>query len=130
MRDGNRKYRLGWRLIEWNNGVMFQHDIYNKALPLVKGLTERFRGTAHIGMYDQGDVIVVLRISSKEADPVPTFLGQRKSAYSTSAGKVFLAFNRSYLQETISRELSKQGPNTITEKKEILNVYETIFNNL
>src|SRR5699024_3099574 len=115
MRDGSRKYRLGWKLIEWNNGVMFQHDIYNKALPLVKGLTERFRGTAHIGMYDKGDVIFVLRISSKEADPVPTFLGDRKTAYSTSAGKVLLAFNRSYLQETISSGLSKQGPNTITE---------------
>src|SRR5690625_569591 len=29
--------------------------------------------------------------------------------------KVLLAFNRSYLQETILRGLSKQGPNTITE---------------
>jgi len=126
MRDGNRKYRLGWKLIEWNNGVMFQHDIYNKALPLVKGLTERFRGTAHIGMYDQGDVIFVLRISSKEADPVPTFLGHRKSAYSTSAGKVLLAFNRSYLQETISRGLSKQGPNTITEINELKRELEEV----
>jgi len=119
MRDGNRKYRLGWKLIEWNNGVMFQHDIYNKALPLVKGLTERFRGTAHIGMYDQGDAIFVLRISSKEADFVPTFLGDRKPAHSTSTGKVLLAFNRNYLQETISRGLSKQGPNTITEVNEL-----------
>ena len=115
MRDGSRKYRLGWKLIEWNNGVMFQHDIYNKALPLVKGLTERFRGTAHIGMYEKGDVIFVLRISSKEADFVPTFLGDRKPAHSTSTGKVLLAFNRTYLQETIARGLSKQGANTITE---------------
>lgn len=115
MRDGSRKYRLGWKIIEWNNGVMFQHDIYNIALPLVKGLTERFRGTAHIGMYDKGDVIFVLKISSTEADFVPTFLGSRKPAYSTSIGKVLLAFNREYLKETISRGLSKQGPNTITE---------------
>ncbi|WP_078597740.1 IclR family transcriptional regulator [Evansella clarkii] len=115
MRDGSRKYRLGWKIIEWNNGVMFQHDIYNIALPLVKGLTERFRGTAHIGMYDKGDVIFVLKISSAEADFVPTFLGSRKPAYSTSIGKVLLAFNREYLKETISRGLSKQGPNTITE---------------
>lgn len=128
MRDGNRKYRLGWKIIDWNNGVMFQHDIYNKALPLVKGLTERFRGTAHIGMYDKGDVIFVLRISSKEADFVPTYLGDRKPAYSTSTGKVLLAFNRTYLQETISRGLSKQGPNTITEvnalKRELDSVRE------
>lgn len=119
MRDANRKYRLGWKILDWNNGVMFQHDIYNKALPIVKGLTEEFRGTAHIGMYDQGDVVFVLRISSKEADFVPTYLGDRKPAYSTSTGKVLLAFNRAYLQETLSRGLKKQGPNTITEVNEL-----------
>lgn len=126
MRDGARKYRLGWKIIDWSNGVMFQHDIYNKALPLVKGLTEQFRGTAHIGMYDKGDVIFVLRISSKEADFVPTFLGDRKPAYSTSTGKVLLAFNRKYLQETISRGLSKQGPNTITEVNELKRELEVV----
>ncbi|HLS66085.1 MAG TPA: IclR family transcriptional regulator [Pseudogracilibacillus sp.] len=119
MKDGNRKYRLGWKIMSWNNSVMFQHDIYNKALPIVKDLTERFRGTVYIGMYDRGDVIFVLRISSKDADLVPTFLGDRKPAHSTSTGKVLLAFNRSYLQETISRGLSKQGPNTITEVNEL-----------
>lgn len=128
MRDGKRKYRLGWKLFEWNNGVMFQHDIYNKALPIVKALTEQFRGTAHIGMYDRGDVIFVLKISSKDADFVPTFLGDRKPAHCTSTGKVLLAFNRTYLQETISRGLSKQGPNTITEvnmlKQELEDVRE------
>ena len=129
MRDGSRKYRLGWKLIEWNNGVMFQHDIYNKALPLVKGLTEQFRGTAHIGMYDKGDVIFVLRISSKEADFVPTFLGDRKPAHSTSTGKVLLAFNRVYLQETISRGLSKQGPNTITEVNALKRELQTVRKN-
>ena len=81
MRDGNRKYRLGWKLFEWNNGVMFQHDIYNKALPIVKGLTEQFRGTVHIGMYDKGDVIFVLKISSQDAEFVPTFLGDEEKMH-------------------------------------------------
>lgn len=126
MRDGNRKYRLGWKIFEWNNGVMFQNDIYNKALPIVKALTEQFRGTAHIGMYDKGDVIMVLKISSKDADFVPTFLGDRKPAHSTSLGKVLLAFNRAYLQETISRGLSKQGLNTITEVNSLKQELETV----
>lgn len=126
MRDENRKYRLGWKIIEWNNGVMFQHEIYNKALPIVKGLTERFKGTVHIGMYDKGDVIFVLRISSKEADFVSTFLGDRKHAYSTSAGKVLLAFNHKYMQETISRGLSKQGKNTITEVNALKRELDTV----
>lgn len=126
MRDKNSKYRLGWKIIEWNNSVMFQYDIYNHALPLVKNLTDQFRGTVHIGMYDKGDVIFVLRISSKEAEILPTFLGDRKPAYSTSLGKVLLSFNHEYLKETLSKGLSKQGVNTITEvnklKKELGNI--------
>ena len=107
---------------------MFQQDFYDKAMPLVKGLTETFRATAHISMFDQGDVVNVLRIASKGTDSVPTHLGSRKPAYCTSAGKVLLAHNKFYLQQTIEKGLSRQGPNTITDlkmlKKELQTVHE------
>ena len=115
MRDSNRKYRLGWKLLEWNNNVMFQKDIYNKALPLVKGLVQRFQGTVHIGMFDKGDVIFVLKVSSADSLEISTYLGARKPAYSTSTGKVLLSSNPAYLEETISRGLLSQAPNTITD---------------
>ena len=123
MKDQKRKYRLGWKLLEWNNNVMFQQDIYDKAIPLVKELIHRFIGTAHIAMFDKGEVVFVLKVSSQEASPVHTYIGSRKPAYATSTGKVLLAFNSSYLKETISRGLSRQAPNTITDvdklKKEL-----------
>ncbi|TQR19598.1 IclR family transcriptional regulator [Psychrobacillus vulpis] len=123
MRDQKRKYRLGWKLLEWNNNVMFQQDIYDRAIPLVKDLIHRFIGTAHIAMFDKGEVVFVLKVSSQEASPIHTYIGSRKPAYATSTGKVLLSFNSSYLNETISRGLSKQAPNTITDidtlKKEL-----------
>lgn len=115
MKEGASKYRLGWKIIDWNNGVMHQTDIYNIALPMVKGLVEKYKGTAHIGMFDKGEVVFVLRISSTEGEAVATYLGGRKPAHSTSLGKVLLAFNRAYLKESIAAGLSKQGRNTITE---------------
>ena len=115
MRDHKRRYRLGWKLLEWNNNVMFQQDIYDKAIPLVKELIHRFIGTAHIGMFDKGEVVFVLKVSSQEASPIHTYIGSRKPAYATSAGKVLLSFNETYLQETIDRGLSRQAPNTITD---------------
>lgn len=115
MKEGASKYRLGWKIIDWNNGVMHQNEIYTSALPMVKGLVEKYNGTAHIGMFDKGEVVFVLRISSTDAYPIETFLGGRKPAHSTSIGKVLLAFNRTYLQESIALGLSKQGRNTITE---------------
>lgn len=115
IRDEKRRYRLGWKVLEWNNNVMFQQDIYDKAIPLVKELIHRFIGTAHIGMFDKGEVVFVLKVSSHEAPPIHTYIGSRKPAYATSTGKVLLSYNSSYLQETISRGLSKQAPNTITD---------------
>ena len=115
IRDHNRRYRLGWKLLEWNNNVMFQQDIYDKAIPLVKELIHRFVGTAHIGMFDKGEVVFVLKVSSQEASPIHTYIGSRKPAYATSTGKVLLSYNSAYLQETISRGLSMQAPNTITD---------------
>ena len=128
MREADRRYRLGWKILDWTNSVMFQQDFYDKAMPLVKGLTEKFEATAHISMFDYGDVINILRIASKDIESVPTHLGSRKPAYCTSAGKVLLAYNDSYLQQTIEKGLSRQGPNTITDlkmfKKELQTVRE------
>ncbi|MFD0828927.1 IclR family transcriptional regulator [Neobacillus sp. M.A.Huq-85] len=117
IRDEDKKYRLGWKIFEWNNQVMFQQDFYDKAMPLVKELIERFNGTAHISMFDQGDVIHVLRFSSKDIDSVPTYLGARNPAYCTSAGKALLAYNKAYLQKTVEKGLTRQGLNTITDVK-------------
>ncbi|MBM4764848.1 IclR family transcriptional regulator [Bacillus sp. B15-48] len=128
IRDVSRKYRLGWKVLEWTNSVMFQQDFYDKAMPLVKGLVEKFKGTAHIAMFDNGHVVNVLRISSDDSDFLPTYLGSRMPAYCTSAGKALLAYNESYFQLTIEKGLSRQGPNTITDittlKRELESVRE------
>lgn len=129
MRDRNRKYRLGWKLLEWNNNVMFQQDIYDKAIPLVKELIHRFNGTAHIGMFDKGEVVFVLKVSSQEASPIHTFIGSRKPAYATSTGKVLLSFNSNYMQETIERGLSRQASNTITDISQLKKDLEIVRRN-
>lgn len=115
MKDDRKKYRLGWRLLEWNNHVMFQQDMYDKAMPLVKDLIHRFRGTVHIAMFDKGAVVFVLRVSSQECIPVETYIGSRKPAYATSSGKVLLSHNAVYLKETLDRGLLSEAPNTITD---------------
>lgn len=128
MKEGKTKYRLGWRILEWNNQVMFQQEFYNIAMPIVKEIVDEFEGTVHIGMFDKGDVVFVLRMSSEETF-IPTFLGARKPAYCTSSGKVLLAHNKDYLRETINKGLHKQGPNTITDitklKREVKQVIDT-----
>lgn len=115
IKDNRKKYRLGWRLLEWNNHVMFQQDVYDKAMPLVKELIQCYRGTVHIAMFDKGTVVFVLRMTSEESVPIQTYVGSRKPAYATSAGKVLLAYNSRYFKETITEGLSSEAPNTITD---------------
>ncbi|HJF33915.1 MAG TPA: IclR family transcriptional regulator [Sporosarcina psychrophila] len=129
MKDNRKKYRLGWRLLEWNNHVMFQQDVYDKAMPLVKELVHRFIGTVHIAMFDKGTVVFVLRVSSQDSTPTQTYIGSRKPAYATSSGKVLLSYNPTYLQETIERGLSYEAPNTITDINKLKEELKTVRKN-
>lgn len=114
IQDSRKKYRLGWKLLEWSNHVMHQQDIYSEAIPLVEELVRKYNGTVHIGMFDAGEVRFVLRVASKESVPVPTYIGARKPAYCTSTGKVLLSFNPAFIQPTIAKGLLQRAPNTIT----------------
>lgn len=119
IRTAQRKYRLGWKVLEWANYVMFQKDIYDKAIPIVAELSRKYDGIVHIGMYDKGSVVFVLKFSPHDNQLLRTHVGSRKPAYSTSAGKVLLAFNRRYFDDIAKVNMEKQGPNTITNLKQL-----------
>ncbi|TCJ04333.1 IclR family transcriptional regulator [Cytobacillus praedii] len=115
IQGNDRKYRLGWKLLEWSNKVMYQQDIHSEAGPIIVNLVRQFKGTSHIGMFHEGEVRFVFKTTSPDADVVPTFIGTtRRPAYSTSSGKVLLAFNPSFIQPTLAKGLLKQSTNTIT----------------
>jgi IclR family transcriptional regulator, KDG regulon repressor len=114
IQDSRKKYRLGWKLLEWSNHVMYQQDIYNEATPFCDGLVRKYHGTVHIGMFDAGEVRFVLKVKSKDSLPVSTYIGSRNPAYCTSTGKVLLAYNPSFIKPTISKGLLQRAPNTIT----------------
>jgi IclR family transcriptional regulator, KDG regulon repressor len=114
IQDGNKKYRLGWKLLEWSNHVMYHQDIYDDAMPFIGELVRKFNATAHIGMFHKGDVRFILKMASPNAPYVPTYVGANIPAYCTSTGKVLLAFNPSFIKPTISKGLVKRSVNTIT----------------
>ncbi|MEH7458162.1 IclR family transcriptional regulator [Bacillus sp. JJ1127] len=126
IRDEQRKYRLGWKLLEWGNQVMFQQEIYSGAIPIVEELVRKFNGTVHIGMFDRGDVVFILKVSSKDSVQISTHVGSRKPAYCTSTGKVLLSFNPSSLEYTPENGLLPRAPNTITCMKRFQEELQTI----
>ncbi|WP_129688621.1 IclR family transcriptional regulator [Gottfriedia acidiceleris] len=128
IQDSKKKYRLGWKLLEWSNHVMYQQDIYSEAIPLLENLLKNYDSTVHIGMFDKGDVRFVLKVSSKHSIPVPTFIGAKRPAYCTSTGKILLSYNPAYLKTTIERGFKAYTTNTITNidalKKEMTAIKE------
>ena len=110
IQDEQRKYRLGWKLLEWGNQVMFQQEIYSGAIPLVEELVRNFSGTVHIGMFDRGDVVFILKVSSKESVQISTHVGSREPAYCTSTGKVLLSFHSSPLEYTSEKGFYDEHP--------------------
>ncbi|MDR7071372.1 IclR family transcriptional regulator [Fictibacillus barbaricus] len=129
IQDSQKKYRLGWKLLEWSNHVMYQQDINTDALPLCEGLVRRFNTTVHIGMFDSGEVRFVLRAASKDSVPVPTFIGDTLPAYCSSTGKVLLAFNPSLIKPTIAKGLLQRADNTITCVEKLKEEMNTIRSN-
>lgn len=115
IQGSDRKYQLGWKLLEWSNKVMYQQDIHTEAGPIIGNLTRHFKGTSHIGMFHDGEVRFVFKMTSPDVDDVPTIIGlTRQPAYCTSSGKVLLAFNPSFIKPTLAKGLFKQSTNTIT----------------
>ena len=64
MQDKDRKYRLGWRILEWSNKVMYQQEMSEKVAPIAANLVNRYKGSVHIGMFDNGQVRFIFKTGS------------------------------------------------------------------
>lgn len=114
IQGSDRRYRLGWKILEWSNKVMYFQDINAEAGPIISQLLTRFKGTSHIGMFDDGKVRFVFKAMSPHVDVVPTFVGRtRFPAHATSIGKVLLAYNKSFMAPMMAGGMLKTTPNTI-----------------
>ena len=125
IQDKNRKYRLGWRILEWGNKVMYQQEMNEKVGPIAANLVNRFKGSVHVGMFDSGEVRFIYKAVSPHSDVLPTYIGKtRFPAHATSIGKVLLAYNPSFLQAVEQKGMQCFTKNTITDinelKKELL----------
>lgn len=132
MQDKDRKYRLGWRILEWSNKVMYQQEINEKVTPIAASLVNRFKGSVHVGMFDNGQVRFIFKNVSPQSEVLPTYIGvTRFPAHATSIGKVLLAYNPSFVKAVEHHGMEKFTENTITDiadlKVELKEIYKKGF---
>jgi IclR family pca regulon transcriptional regulator len=119
----SRKYRLGLRVTDLGMSALNSTGLREHAHPYLEDLRQRTSYTASIGVLDGNEVLLVDRARSFRRGQGRVDLGlqagSRVPAYSTSTGKVLLA----YLPESQLRDAladikpSKRAAKTITSKK-------------
>jgi DNA-binding IclR family transcriptional regulator len=123
-----RKYGLGLKIYELGAILADSLEINGKAAGPVRRLVNRTRLTSRIAVWDGDSILLTLNIDSRYHDSFVKQIGPRIPAYSSAAGKAFLAFlDRKELNTYFDRtELIPHTPNTITQKKKLMGELEEI----
>ncbi|KOF58253.1 hypothetical protein AGR56_00005 [Clostridium sp. DMHC 10] len=116
------KYKLGLKFIEKSRIVSESMDIKAIALPYIKTLTNKFKETSHLCLYEQNYVYCVANIQSDEG-----FLfmssreGNKLPIYASASGKAILSnFSDEKIAEILNKtELKKLTEYTTTDIKKI-----------
>ncbi len=130
--EDDNKYRLGLKLMEIGNAVLYYSDIRTVARPYLEELMERCNETVNLAILDDVDVVYIDQVESKNLIIVKMLaqVGNRGPVHCTSSGKVLLAFlPEDKREEVISRlDLVKYTNETITDpdnlRKELKRVRE------
>lgn len=124
-----RQYMLGLRLFELGNAVpwRFDHKIVHGYLDELNQLTKE---TIHLGILEQGEIVYVDKVESKETIRMHSRLGARVPFYCTSLGKVLVAhLNDEELKNVLEEtELHRFTEQTITNPA-ILRVHLALVKN-
>lgn len=116
MQTEDKKYQLGMKLLQIGIAALKQLDFVTHALPYAEALSKTVKETVHVGVYDQGDVVYVLKKESQQSVRIDTWEGCRKPAYCTGVGKMLLAHQSKYeIQAILSKKMFRYTPHTLTD---------------
>ena len=88
----NGRYRLGLRTLELGNAKLAGFDVAGVAHPVLSGLVDQLGETAHLAVYDRGEVVYIDKVEADNTLKISSFVGKRNPSYCTGVGKCLLAF--------------------------------------
>lgn len=116
-RDTSR-YRLGSRTAYLAEIYLERLDLRKAAHEALVKLRDTSGETVHLVIFEPPEVVYVDKIESPKPVRMCSRIGRRQPAYSTGAGKAFLAYaSEEILQNVLSVGLSAHTPNTITSEE-------------
>ncbi|MBF4692196.1 IclR family transcriptional regulator [Fusibacter ferrireducens] len=115
------KYKLGIKFVNIAAGILNNQNIIKECRPYLEELSFITGETIHLSFYNNGEITFVDKIKGKNPSVMGSVIGSVKSAYTTSMGKVFLAYLseqalHDYLENVVLRPYT---PYTITNIEEL-----------
>jgi DNA-binding IclR family transcriptional regulator len=112
------RYRLGLGLFELGMAAVSRLDVGQCAPPFLEGLARETGESASLGIFEDPEVVHILRVESAHALRLPSLAGRRSPAYCTGIGKAILAHLEPEQLDRYLREvtLKPRTPRTITDR--------------
>ena len=116
--DVTGRYRLGLGLFELGMAAVSRLDVGQCAPPFLEALAAETGESASLGIFEDPEIVHILRVESPHPLRLPSLAGRRSPAYCTGIGKAILAHLEPERLETYLRDvtLKPRTPRTITDR--------------
>lgn len=126
----SKKYRLGFSILELSGIVNSSIDVYRESQPILMKLVDSIGETAHISVLDNLEVVYLSKVECNHPVRFLTYVGKRNPSYSTSSGKVLLAYSsETVINQVIEKGLQEFTKNTITDPQKLRKELKQIKDN-
>lgn len=127
-KDETGKFGLGLNLFILGNRISKESLLLNVATPHMKDLSQRFGLTAHLGILDGTEVIILQKTDPDRLIKMVCHVGGAIPAHCTSQGKILLAYAP---KETVQKIINTHGlprytPHSICTTEELMNELEKV----
>jgi len=112
----SRKYRLGVRLLAFQNVITSHLEIHEESYPHLQELVKNTGETAHISILEGAQLVYLHKVEPARPIRVFTEIGARVPCYCVAGGKVILAYqSEQKIQEVIDEGLHPFTEKTVTD---------------
>ncbi len=128
-RTGERRYRLGWRIMAMSRVLLETTEFRAEARRGMERLVSLFGETVHLAALERGQVLYVDKMRGTRAVQVAvTVVGGKFPAHASGVGKAILAYRPwEEVVEILEREgMPPRTPNTITTLEEFREELERV----
>ncbi len=120
-KTSNGFYKPGFRILELSSYILQSFDLRDIARPYLIDLMEKTKQTVHLTIKDGFEGVYIDKVEGPGTLPMMSRIGMRMPLYSTSFGKILLAYSsEDYIEDYLRKvPLIPRTENTITSPEKL-----------